>query len=76
MDKNSDTWHEISLWANAALVESGGRLEDFGVGPEETWTLRGQIKTLRALLDLAEPDLRVVTKSEDYGFQHVDDVSA
>lgn len=76
MDKNSETWREISAWTDVRLKELSDRLEGIGVGAEETWTLRGQIKMLRALLALAEPDLRVVETSEDYGFQGIDDVSA
>ncbi len=76
MDKHSETWREVSVWALAALGESRDRLEQFGVGPEETWSLRGKIANPRALLTLAEPELRVVEQPEDYGFQGVEDLGA
>ena len=69
MDKNSETWREVSAWTEAELTKASERLETFGVGPEETWSLRGQIRSLRELLALAEPDLRVIETVEDYGFQ-------
>ncbi len=76
MDKNSETWREVSAYAETVLTAAATRLETFGVGPEETGSLRGQILAMRTLLAWAEPELRVVAESEDYGFQGIDDVSA
>ena len=73
MDKNSETWREVAAWAEVELTEARERLENSGLLLAETEYLRGQIRSLRALLALAEPDLRVVEPAEDYGFQGAED---
>ena len=74
IDKHSETWREVSAWAEAELSKARERIETPGVFPEETENLRGRIDNLRQLLALQdEPEQRVIEKTEDYGFQGADE---
>lgn len=75
IDKQSETWREVAVWAEARLSKACERIETFNVLPEETERLRGQILELRQLLAMQdEPEQRVIQPTEGYGFQGADDV--
>ena len=54
MDKNSATWIMVSKWANDRIEKNQARLEALGTGETATNVCRGEIRSLRALLALAD----------------------
>ena len=74
INKHSDTWREVSAWAETELSVATERIESLGVGPAETENLRGRIGVLRELLAMQdEPEQRVIEMTEGYGFQETDE---
>lgn len=55
IDPNSATWRAVSAWAAARLAMACSRLEAPALDVTRTEQLRGEIATLRAVLELAEP---------------------
>jgi hypothetical protein len=52
IDTHSDTWAEVSAWANEALTRARAKLESDATDAEQTLALRAQIKQLKQLLEL------------------------
>jgi hypothetical protein len=66
IDHSSDTWHQLRKWAEAQLQTARQKNDAVGLSDIETAALRGEIRTLKRILDLpnaaargvaAEPDL-------------------
>lgn len=75
IDRFSDSWRVVALWASQELDKAIEQISQTGVSIIETETLRGRIATLQELLDMeADPAELVAEPSIDYGFQGADDV--
>ena len=52
INTNSDTWSEVSGWANTELIQARERLESETTDADQTIALRARIKSLKKLLEL------------------------
>jgi len=52
INTNSDTWSEVSGWANTELIQARERLESEATDADQTIALRARIKLLKKLLEL------------------------
>jgi hypothetical protein len=52
IDTNSESWSEVSDWANEELRKARTLLESEATGPDQTVGLRARIKLLKRLLEL------------------------
>lgn len=74
IDKQSDTWREVAVWAETELSQAYARIAASGLLLAQTENLRGRIALLDELLALAdEPEQRVIETTEGYGFQGPDE---
>ncbi|KAF1008993.1 MAG: hypothetical protein GAK28_00625 [Luteibacter sp.] len=66
IDIRSDTWKEVTGWADGRLVKARAALESDATDHEQTLALRAQIKVLKALLEL--PNATSTTTESEVAF--------
>ncbi len=73
IDKFSDSWRAVALWAARSLDTEFEAVTEPGLPLAETENHRGAIRVLRELLSMEdEPNLKVVETDQGYGFQDAD----
>lgn len=66
IDIHSPTWIEVSAWATALLASLRTELESPQTGHDRSQIMRGEIKTLKALIELPTAEAPKVLPSVDY----------
>lgn len=62
---SSDTWHQIRRWAETQLQSARQKNDAVGLSDIETAALRGEIRTLKRILDLPNAATRGVAAEPD-----------
>lgn len=63
LDPNSSTWHAVATWAQDEIERLRKRNDSLNNAPDETAALRGEIRALKRLLTLTQPE-QVVPPSQ------------
>lgn len=64
-DFTSQTWHNLSKWAQAELAKARVKNDAVGLSETETASLRGEIRMLKRFLDLPNAATRGVVVEPD-----------
>ena len=65
IDFQSATWHLLRKWAEEQLARAREKNDAVGLNDEDTAALRGEIRTLKRLLDLPNAAAREVVVDPD-----------
>ena len=62
---SSDTWHQLRKWTESQLQAARQKNDAVGLSEIETAALRGEIRTLKRILDLPNAATRGVVVEPD-----------
>ena len=65
IDFQSATWHQLRKWAEEQLKRAREKNDSLKLTPDETASLRGEIRLLKKFLDLPEAAARGVAVNPD-----------